>query len=373
MKGGIFHLRMIKCSNCLRDYPNQGVPFRCPICGGVYDFITTFPFDPALIDRSQSGIWKYRHTFELIDQALAITLGEGDTPLIWTQIFGKEVGFKLEFLNPTGSFKDRGTAVLVSFLKSRLIEEIVEDSSGNAGSSLAAYSARAGIRAIIYIPEYTSGPKKNQIEAFGAQLVRIPGPRSNTSEAVLQAAYQGKVYASHAYLPQGLAGYATVAYELVEQIGGAPGSILIPAGQGNLMLGIGRGFNSMRLAGYITSNPALIGVQALACAPLWAVAQYGTAGLGWITEGDTLAEGVRIRNPMRGDVVIRTVQESGGYFCATEEEKIMPGRAELARLGFYVEPTSAIVWDVLEQQVHNLPEPIVVILTGSGLKYLGDN
>jgi len=362
---------MIKCSNCLRDYPEQGVPFRCPICGGIFDFSSTFAYDPTLIDLSQPGIWKYRHTFELPDHAQTITLGEGNTPLVWAHVFGKEVGFKLEFLNPTGSFKDRGSAVLVSFVESRLVRAIIEDSSGNAGSSLAAYAAHAGITAKIYIPESTSGPKKNQIEAYGAQLIRTLGPRSKTSEAVLQAANQGEVYASHAYLPQGIAGYATIAYELVEQIGKPPNAVIVPVGQGNLLLGVGRGFKSMQLTDHTSFSPAMIGVQALACAPLWAVSQYGPAGLSWVTEGDTLAEGVRIHYPLRGDAVLKTTQEAGGFFIAVEEDKIIPGRDDLAHLGLYVEPTSAIVWEALKQVVHKFPEPIVVILTGSGFKYRG--
>jgi len=334
----------------------------------LYDFSSPFLLDPNRIDRSLPGLWRYRHCLGLPEEAPQVTLGEGQTPLIWSEAFGQQVSFKLEYQNPTGSFKDRGSAPLVSFLCARGVEEAVEDSSGNAGASFAAYAARAGLRARIYIPNYASGPKRAQIEAYGAEIVRILGPRSYTAEAVQRAADAGAIYASHTYLPHGLAGYATIAYELYDQMGAAPGTVIAPAGQGNLLLAVGRGFQALLQAGLIETMPRLVGVQARACAPLWAVFQYGSAGLSWVTEGDTLAEGVRIKHPLRGDALLRLVTESQGGFVAVDEENILPGRDELARRGLYVEPTSAIVWSALSQVVENLPGPFTVVLTGSGFK-----
>ncbi len=346
------------------------VPYRCPTCGGTYDFSAPIQFDPANVSAlaSEPGIWRYRRSFGLPAEAPIIYLGEGATPLVWGTAFDREVAFKLESLNPTGSYKDRGSAVLVSFLLSRNVSEAVEDSSGNAGASFAAYAARAGIKARIYVPDYAAGPKRLQIEMAGAEVVRVMGPRSNAADAVRRAAEQGAVYASHAYLPQGLAGYATIAYELVEQMETLPGTVVVPAGQGNLLLAIGRGFLALRNGGVIEHMPRLIGVQARACAPLWAVFNYGMAGYGWVTEGETLAEGVRIKNPIRGDAVMQIVADSQGRFVAVDEEEILAGRDQLARQGLYVEPTSAIVWSALRQIAEDAPGPIAVILTGSGLK-----
>lgn len=359
---------IVHCLNCHQPYPEQGTPYRCPNCGGLYDFSATSVFDPAQLNSALPGIWRYLHTFGLPENAQPVYLGEGDTPLLWSQAFGHEIAFKLEYLNPTGSFKDRGSALLVSFLQSRQVMSVVEDSSGNAGASLAAYAARAGLQARIFVPDYASGPKRSQIDAYGAEIVRILGPRSNTSEAVRRAAEQGSIYASHAYMPFGLPGYATIAYEMVEQMGTAPRTVIAPTGQGNLLLALGRGFQALKKAGAINDLPHLVGVQARACAPLWAVFSYGAAGLGWVTEGETLAEGVRIKNPIRGDALLQLVAESSGLFVAVDEEDILPGRDELARRGLYVEPTSAIVWSALSQVVDQLPDPIAVVLTGSGYK-----
>ncbi len=359
---------MIYCTQCNQPFPEKATPYCCTNCGGVFDFVDQPPFDFQNIDASQPGIWRYRHTFGLPNDAPVVSLGEGNTPLVWARAFDQDVAFKLEYLNPTGSFKDRGTAILVSYLRARGVAEAVEDSSGNAGASFAAYASRAGVRARVFVPEYASGPKRAQIAAFGAQVVSVPGLRSNAAEAVQNAAEEGAVYASHAHLPQGLPGFATIAYELYDQLGSAPGTVVMPAGQGCLLLGVGRGFSAMQAAGMIDKLPVLVGVQAAACAPLWAQFQYGPSGVEHITEGQTQAEGVRIIQPHRLDSILELINSSKGKFIRVKEENIIPGRDALARQGFYVEPTSAIVWDALSQIVGKVPEPIVAILTGSGLK-----
>jgi threonine synthase len=355
---------LINCTNCKQPYPEQGVPYRCPKCGGLFDYSTPLTFDPALTDAEQPGIWRYRHSFGLLEHVAPISLAEGQTPLVQAEAFGHAVAFKCEFLNPTGSFKDRGSALIAAFLQARGVQMAVEDSSGNAGASLAAYAARAGLKARLYVPEAASGRKQAQIEAYGAELVRIPGSRADAADAVRDAAGHGLIYASHAYLPFNLPGYATLAYELVEQLGDAPGSLVVPVGQGGLTLGVARGFGALLNTGVIKRLPRLVGVQVRACAPLWALAAYGAAGLSMVAEAPTLAEGIRVRYPLRGDVVLQIVDE----FLAVDEEEILPGQEALARCGFYVEPTSAVVWGALAQAVERLPEPVVVILTGSGFK-----
>jgi threonine synthase len=326
-------------------------------------------FDPAREERSQPGIWRFRHTFGLPPNLEPVSLGEGNTPLVWAEVLGRRVAFKCEFLNPSGSFKDRGSAVIVAWLMSQGVTRIVEDSSGNAGASLAAYAARAGIKARIFIPESASGSKRKQIEAYGAELVPIPGSRSDVADAVRKVAEGGTPYASHAYIPFNLPGYATAAYEIFEQVGRMPGAVVVPAGQGGLLLGLTRGFDALRIANNIGRIPRMIGVQVRACAPLWKMFKAGDDKMDLVTENDTLAEGVRVRDPLRGDAVLAAVMASRGSMCVVDEKDILPARDALAWLGFYVEPTSAIVWAALSQTMEKLPDPVVVILTGSGLKY----
>jgi len=357
------------CSNCGSDYPKDGIPYCCSICGGLFDFRSGLQFDPTQMERSQPGIWRFRHTFGLPPDLAPVSLGEGNTPLLWAEALGRRIAFKCEYLNPSGSFKDRGSAVITAWLISRGVTEVVEDSSGNAGASLAAYAARAGIKARIFIPESASGPKRKQIEAYGAELVTIRGSRSDVTKAVRNAADGGSVYASHAYIPFNLSGYASAAYEIFEQVGKMPGAVVVPAGQGGFLLGLARGFDALCKVHKQYTIPMMIGVQAWSCAPLWALCAARDEQARPVTEGETLAEGVRVRDPLRGDAVRAAVLRSRGFMVAVDEKDIMPARNALARLGFYVEPTSAIAWAALIQMVDKLPDPIVVILTGSGLKY----
>lgn len=361
-------VKSFECFGCGRAYPSDSFPYRCENCGGIYDDPHPLRYQPPAQGGVSPGIERYRQSFPLDSESTFYSLGEGNTPLVDSMFASRPIHIKCEHQNPTGSFKDRGTAVLISALAGAGVESAVEDSSGNAGASFAAYAARAGIEATVYIPEYASGPKKAQIEAYGAEVVRIPGPRSAVSEAVKQAADGSRIYASHAYLPHGIAGMATIAYELIEQLGRPPGSVLTPVGQGSLFLGLHRGFIALREAGIIEDLPQLVGVQALACAPIWAVYSSGAAGLTWMQEGETIAEGIRIFEPLRGDHILKALDESKGFMVAVDEAEIIPARDELALQGLYVEPTSAVVWAALKQCLAQLEDPIVLVLTGHGLK-----
>lgn len=362
-------MTQIECTQCGRPYPQTGIPFKCLACGGVFDFVAPPPFDPKKIDNRQPGMWKYKSAFGLTGQFPLVTLGEGGTPLVWRALDGVETAFKLESLNPTGSYKDRGTAILVSQLLARGARQAVEDSSGNAGASFAAYAAAAGLKATIFVPQSASGPKRTQIERYGAELISVPGPRSEAAREVLLRAAEGVAYASHAYLPFGLAGIATIAYELWEQVGGLPGTVIAPAGHGGLMLGIVRGFKALQQAGLTKKQPYYITAQAEACAPMVVAARSGIQAINTLKEGDTIAEGVRVRSPIRLQALLNEITAGKGEYIAVPEEEILRGYYELARMGFFVEPTSALAWCAFQALRLKLPQPVVIILTGSGLKY----
>lgn len=360
------------CSQCGRGFPAGGLPYLCPVCGGLFEISKPVDLDFSRVDRSQPGIWKYRHTFGLPASVPAISLGEGNTPLVWVDVNDRKIAFKCEFLNPSGSFKDRGSSVIVAWLKSRAINNAIEDSSGNAGASFAAYSARAGVAARVFVPESASGPKRKQIAAYGAELITVSGSRSNVSKTARDMADQGVAYASHAYLPFNIPGYATAAYEIYQQLGMQfPASVVVPIGQGGLLLGLAYGFHLLRIAtNQPNTNPIIIGVQAAACAPITTLSKNGQKAMDAVSENLTLAEGVRVRYPIRAAQVVEAVTARQGVFFSVEEDQILPARDDLARLGLYVEPTSAIVWLALNNLMRNLPDPIVVILTGSGYKYV---
>lgn len=356
------------CRACGSPIPEEPV-YRCPSCAGVFSFADGIQYHPAMVEENLPGIWRYRHTFGLPDDAPIITLGEGNTPLVEGRLGKQDALFKLESLNPTGSFKDRLTAPLIAYVKTLGETTVVEDSSGNAGASFAAYAARAGIRGRVYVPEYASGPKRTQIQAYGAEVVAVAGPRSKAAEAVQQAV-QGEslYYASHAYLPQGIAGLATISYELVAQIGKPPGTVVAPVGHGSLLLGIIHGFLALQRASVIDQPPNFIGVQAKRCAPLWEQFSGNPVGHPGTVEGKTIAEGIRVLNPVRGPELININEQVNLQILAVEEDQIKKGRDLLSVQGFYVEATSGVVAAALTHISPPIVEPLVFVLTGSGLK-----
>jgi threonine synthase len=280
---------------------------------------------------------------------------------------------KLESLNPTGSFKDRGAALLVAALHGAGVRDVVEDSSGNAGAALSAYAARAGLQATVYVPAHASSVKQAQIAVYGADVVSVPGSRSDTADAVLKAVEEGAVYATHARSPLYAHGMKTVAFELWEQCGWcAPSTIVVPVGHGGLLLGLDMGFGELLAAGLIERLPRLVGVQAEACAPLVRAWEQGETRVEPIDERETVAGGVRIVDPPWGMQVLAAVRRSGGGMIAVADDQILAVQSALAERGFYVELTSALPAAALESwtddEAADAASPLVVVLTGSGFK-----
>jgi threonine synthase len=359
----------IRCAGCRKPYPDKGVPYRCPDCGGMFNFDPLPGFVQANITPNQPGYWRYQSFFGLPEHAPVITLGEGNTPLLWVEKGFRKIALKMELLNPTGSYKDRGSAVLVSQLVAREVIEAIEDSSGNAGASFAAYAAAAGIKTRIFVPASASGPKRSQIEAYGAELIEIPGPRSEAARAVQVEADRGVPYASHAYMPFGIAGIATIAYEIWEQLEWqVPGTLIAPVGHGGLLIGIIRGFKALQTAGLIKNVPYWVGIQAEACDPLTQAFFRGENSSRLINIRPSAAEGVCVSNPSQAKSLLDELSGGKGLFHSIREEKILPAVRDLAHRGIHVEPTSALVWAALESIQADLPDPVVLILTGSGLK-----
>ncbi|WP_170316959.1 threonine synthase [Acrocarpospora corrugata] len=297
-----------------------------------------------------------------------ISLGEPTTPLLRQTWHGLDVGFKLEGALPTGSFKDRGVAVLASWLVQHGARAAVIDSSGNAGASLAAYCARAGLACHVFAPQSASPGKLRQIAAYGAELHSIAGSRQDVSDAALaHALATGDVYASHAWNPLFLAGTQTFAYEAWEQLGGtAPDAVVLPVGAGTLLLGIIRGYAALHTAGLIDRIPRVYGIQSTACAPL----VTDTTEPAPVTVGDTAAEGIRIARPPRGRSILSSVRDTGGQIIAVDDEALWRAHDELRLSGIYVEPTSAIAVAGLASLTNQLTPgtTVLVPITATGLK-----
>lgn len=345
--------------------------WRCS-CGGAWEFEERADFDPALIEATDASIWRYRQLYGLPFDRPVVRMGAGWTPLLPAEMTGREVMLKPEYIAPTSSFKDRGTEVMINLLAAQGATRVAEDSSGNAGASVAAYAARAGMAAEIFVPAHASPAKQAQIAVYGATVHPVPGPRLNAKLAALEAAGRGLALASHAYHPGFLLGQESEAWEVWEQLGRrAPDWYVVPVGQGVHLLGVWLGFRRLRAAGLIERLPRLVAVQAGLLAPLCRALE---AGLDTVPAAEvttpSVAEGLAIAAPVRGRRLLQALRETGGTCITVEEEQILAARLQLARKGFYIEPTSATAVAALRAVFEQAErgEIVVVPLTGSGLK-----
>ncbi|MDI3339970.1 MAG: pyridoxal-phosphate dependent enzyme [Sphaerobacter sp.] len=359
--------RMV-CEACGHAEPLDAAAWRCPVCGGAFTLRGPDRLDPGAIDPAAPGLWRYHATLP-VPLAAATSLGEGMTPLVPGTLLGRPVRFKLDALLPTGSFKDRGAAVLVAHLRRLGRRRIIVDSSGNAAAAMAGYSAAAGLDCAVYAPASASPGKLVQSRAYGATVVPVTGSREAVARAAQEAAAAdpGAVYASHNWHPVFVEGVKTWLLEVWEQLGQRlPAACFIPTGGGSALVGAARACAA--LAG---PPPALVAAQPAACAPLAAVAPGGT-DVPTVTPGTTIAEGTRIAAPARPRQMLAAVRETGGWVEAVPEEEIVAALRELWQQGLYVEPTAAVGAAAFRQAVRRgqaIPEgEVVVLLTGSGLK-----
>lgn len=345
-------------------------PRWCGETGALLDLEFTPRIDPQLFRSRGPSLWRYREAIPVESDAAVISFSEGFTPLLQVEIAGRTVGIKQDMLFPTGSYKDRGATVLISKVRELGVSSVVQDSSGNAGCAVAAYCARGGISCDIFVPEATSPGKLAQLAWYGATVHRVPGSREDTARAALKAA-RNSYYASHAWNPFFLHGTKTFAYEICEQMGWtAPDTLLLPAGNGTLLLGAAIGFSELRSAGVISRLPKLVAVQSARCAPVWRAFHGAPMGDGDLQNRETLAEGIAIAEPVRGPQMVAAIRESGGTVLAVEDDEIVRALRHLSAQGFYVEPTAAAAVAGLLRYLPGSPhdERVVTVLTGHGLK-----
>lgn len=350
-------------------------PLRCPMSAQPLEYTNVPRFDPTGVDAKRTGLWRYHKMLPVVAPGKScITLGEGWTPLVQDQWAGVPVYWKLDALMPTGSYKDRGVCVMVNWLAGQGAQMVVDDSSGNAGASLACYAGRAGLQATIYVPERAPEPKKAQIAVYGAELVEVPGPRVMATRAAETATQNSResAYASHAWHPAFLLGQMTCAWEIWEQLGGSvPDWLIAPAGHGGGLLGIWRGFQHLFHSGVTDRLPRLLAVQAEPYIPLYDAFQNQREEIQPDPRIERIqADGIAISYPVRSTALLKAIRQSQGSVVAVSDEDVVTAHQMLAERGLFVEPTSAIVAAAIEQNAALFTENarIVAVLTGHGLK-----
>jgi threonine synthase len=303
-----------RCARCGRAWALTDRRWRCT-CGGLLD-LQGPPGDPPSWVEWQEEATPVR--------AVA--------PGLWV---------KMEQVLPTGSFKARGASAMLGLAAVLGERSVVVDSSGNAGRAVAAYAARAGLEATVFVPDTTDPSKVEAIRALGARVIEVPGDRSAAARAAVEALGQERSdqsgspwYASHVFQPAFHLGTKTLAYELHEQVGASLGTVVVPAGNGTLVIGLWLGFRELLATGRRSKMPVILAVQSERCAPL--------AGLA--PRGPTAAVGIAIPDPPRAGPVRAALVASGGRVLTAPEAGLGPARERLREMGIDVEPTAAAVW-----------------------------
>ncbi len=338
--------------------------------GGPLALSTLPGLTPEQIVQSERSLWRYQAALP-VDPAHRVSLGEGLTPMIPLAWGEHRVHVKLEWFNPTSSFKDRGVSVMVSHLRAQGADRVLEDSSGNGGAAVAAYAAAAGIRAKIIVPAGTSAPKILQARAFRAEIELVVGTRDEVgAEAVRQSEHIA--YASHNWHPMFIQGTKTIGYEIWEGLGfRAPDNVVLVAGAGSQILGCDIAFRELLAAGQIDRLPRLLVGQP----EHWATIADALNGADPTSRGarvPTIAEGASIATPVRLPETVEALRRCGGAAVAVTEPQIHDSVRALAARGLYAEPTSAVAVAALDHFIADggitPDQTTVVVLTGSGLK-----
>lgn len=376
------------CRDCDRTYPVSSLAWRCG-CGGLFDVSDFTPaHDPGGPSAGDGSLWRFGDVLPVpVDRR--ISLGEGSTPLV-TSLVDSDVVLKCDFLMPTSSFKDRGAVILATMAARLGVRAAIVDSSGNAGTAAAAYFARAGIPIQVFVPASTSPGKLAQMVAHHADVTLVPGDRRACADAALAAADEpGLLYASHVYHPYFLHGVKTYGYEIWEQLGRrVPETVVVPVGNGTLVLGCHLAFAELKAQGLIPQVPRIIAVQTSSCAPLAAAWAAGRPGIDEVRSTPTVAEGIAISAPPRAAQILAAVRETGGAIVNVDDRQTLQAQADLAAQGLYVEPTAAVCYAAVQQARRNASAgrptradadgfaalrsgELVVPLCGSGLKTPG--
>ena len=270
------------------------------------------------------------------DALPSVTMGEGNTPLLSVDLDGRSVTAKAEFDSPTSSFKDRGAAMLVAAALDAGATQLVADSSGNAGVAIATYAGHAGLPCEVFVAASTAQVKVERIRATGAVVQLVEGSREDVAAAAIgRVESSGAYYASHVWNPWFLEGTKHYVYELVEQLGRWPRLLVLPAGNGTLVLGAWRAFQELE------HTIPIIAVQASACAPIARAFTLGRDHVDPVANEGTRAAGIAIAAPVRGDEILAAVRASGGTFVTVTDDELVAAQDLLARAGYNVEPTAA--------------------------------
>jgi len=382
-----------ECSLCGQFYAADEVQYTCPKDGGNlnvvldYDRIRQQVQVEDILSQTEPSLWRYLPLLPVSDP------GGLGTPLRaagWTPVFSptrlaKELGLDMlwvkdESRNPTASFKDRASAVVIGRARQIKAEVVVTASTGNAGAALAGLSAAVGQRAVIFAPRTAPPAKVAQLLVYGAQVILVDGTYDDAFDLTIQAAEEFDWYCRNTgFNPFTAEGKKTAALEIwelatrgaIHHTHSKPLTIFVSVGDGNIISGIHKGFKDLQALGWLEQMPRLIGVQAAGSA---AIANAYLAGNETIVpvSATTLADSISVDLPRDGVRAVRAATQTGGAYLTVPDEAILAAIAELGKVGIFAEPAGATAYaglvQALKQGLVNSSDPVLVLNTGSGLK-----
>ncbi len=378
-----------RCSLCKAEYLPGQVTYTCPRDGGNLDIVLDYEgirgkYQPEdITSRADASLWRYAPLLPVPE------VTGGGTPLHaagWTPVFempllaGKlglqKLWLKDESRNPTASFKDRASAIVVARAREIKAEVVVTASTGNAGAALAGMAAAVGQKAVIFAPKSAPPAKVAQLLVFGAKVMLVDGTYDDAFDLTVKAAQEFGWYCRNTgYNPFTAEGKKTAAFEIWEYmrdaIGAAPFTIFVSVGDGNIISGIHKGFKDLLELGWIETLPRIIGVQAEGSAAVANAFRAGTERIVPVS-ATTLADSISVDLPRDGVRAVRAARETGGTYITVSDEEILSAIAELGKVGVFAEPAGATSYAGLVKAaasgVVRSDEAVLALNTGSGLK-----
>ncbi len=375
----------LKCIDCGREYEASERIYFCPSCGGLLDVEYEYDRRLSLTPWSKSfrerplGVWRYRELLPIEELDKVVTMNEGGTRLIRCGNLERDLGIreiyvKYEGDNPTGSFKDRGMTVGVTKALEVGAKTTICASTGNTSSSLAAYSAKAGLDCVVLVPSHKIAlGKLSQALIHGAKVLAVKGGFDDCLSLVKEISKDPRFYLLNSINPFRLEGQKTAAYEIYEQLGDVPDKLIIPVGNAGNIVAYWKGFRELKLLGLTEKIPNMIGVQALGASPVYKAFIEGSDKIKPMESVETVATAIRIGNPVNWKRALRAARETGGMISAVTDEEILRAQSILAsREGVFAEPAGAApIAFLIKAARKGLIEPdsrVVCIVTGHGLK-----
>jgi threonine synthase len=379
----------LECSGCSRKFPFNKIHTFCPDCQSP--LLARYDLDAARkhLDRDAirhrpKGMWRWHELLPVRAPQNIVFLGEGDTALLEVPRVGNELGLdhlyiKDESANPTGSFKARGLAAAISKAKELGIEKVIIPTAGNAGGAMAAYAARAGIKALIYMPKDSPRANIEESRMAGAEVVLVDGIISDAAGmAGEKARAEGWFDLSTFKEPYRVEGKKIMGYELAETFDWTlPDVIVYPTGGGTGLVGMWKAFAELEALGWLDEKkrPRMVVVQAEGCAPVVKAFETGASFCDFWTNAHTLASGLRVPKSFADVIILENLRESQGTAVAVSDAAILEAQRQLGRMeGIFAAPEGAATLaalPILIQKKWIQPEERIVLFnTGSGLKYL---